>query len=206
MKRFVVSGIGTEVGKTVASAILAEALEADYWKPVQAGELDHTDTMKVQGWTLKANCLPELYKLNTPASPHYAAAVDGIQMDAADLQVPATTRNLIIEGAGGLMVPLNNAGLLYIDLFEAWQIPVILVSRHYLGSINHTLLSVDALKRRGIPIAGILFNGDENRATEEIIESVTQVPILGRIENANEINLQFIQHQAEALRYLKNED
>jgi dethiobiotin synthetase len=206
MKRFVVSGIGTEVGKTVASAILAEALEADYWKPVQAGDLDNTDTMKVQGWTSKANCLPERYKLNTPASPHYAAAVDGIEISALDFQLPTTEQNLIIEGAGGLMVPLNNEGLLYIDLFENWQIPVILVSRHYLGSINHTLLSVDALKRRGIPIAGILFNGDENRATEEIIESVTQVPILGRIENTNEINLQFIQHQAEALQYLKNED
>jgi dethiobiotin synthetase len=206
MKRFVVSGIGTEVGKTVASAILAEALEAAYWKPVQAGDLDNTDTMKVQSWTSKVNCLTERYKLKTPASPHYAAAVDGITISPSDFQIPESDRNLVIEGAGGLMVPLNNEGLLYIDLFEKWQVPVILVSRHYLGSINHTLLSVDALKRRGIPIAGILFNGDENRATEEIIQSVTQVPILGRIENTNEINLQFIQHQALAFHYLKNED
>jgi dethiobiotin synthetase len=202
MKRFVVSGIGTEVGKTVASAILAEALEADYWKPVQAGDLDNTDTMKVQRWTSKVNCLPERYKLNTPASPHYAAAVDGIRISASDFKIPETEQNLIIEGAGGLMVPLNNAGLLYIDLFQAWQIPVILVSRHYLGSINHTLLSVDALKRRGIPIAGILFNGDENRATEEIVSSITQCKVLGRVPLAEEVDPKFIQKQAERFTLL----
>jgi dethiobiotin synthetase len=203
MKRFVVSGIGTEVGKTVASAILAEALEAHYWKPVQAGDLDNTDTMKVQRWTSKVNCLPERYKLNTPASPHYAAAVDGITISPSDFQIPESDRNLVIEGAGGLMVPLNNEGLLYIDLFEKWQVPVILVSRHYLGSINHTLLSVDALQKRSIPIAGILFIGDENKATEEIITAITKVKILKRIPFTEEINAKFIQEQAAEYKHLE---
>lgn len=203
MKRFVVSGIGTEVGKTVASAILAEALEAHYWKPVQAGDIDNTDTMKVQRWTSKVKCLTERYKLKTPASPHYAAAIDGITISSSDFQIPESDRNLVIEGAGGLMVPLNNEGLLYIDLFEKWQVPVILVSRHYLGSINHTLLSVDALQKRSIPIAGILFIGDENKPTEEIITAITKVKILGRIPLAEEINAKFIQEQAAEYKYLE---
>lgn len=202
MKRFVVSGIGTEVGKTVASAILAEALEAAYWKPVQAGDLENTDTMKVQRWTSKVSCLPERYKLNTPASPHYAAAVDGITISPLDFQIPDTKRNLIIEGAGGLLVPLNTKGLLYIDLFESWQIPVILVSRNYLGSINHTLMSVEALKRRGIPIAGILFNGEESQATEEIISSITQCTVLGSVPLAKEVGAAFVQEQSKRFTFL----
>lgn len=203
MKRFVVSGIGTDVGKTVASAIISEALEANYWKPLQAGDLDNTDTMKVQRWTSKVNCFKERYKLRTPASPHYAASVDGITISPADFQIPESDRNLIIEGAGGLMVPLNNEGLLYIDLFEKWQVPVILVSRHYLGSINHTLLSVEALQKRSIPIAGILFIGDENKATEEIITAITKVKKLGRIPLAQEINAKFIQEQAAEYKHLE---
>jgi dethiobiotin synthetase len=203
MKRFVVSGIGTDVGKTVASAIISEALEANYWKPVQAGDLEWSDSKKVAHWTTKVTILPERFCLRTPASPHYAAAVDGITISPSDFQIPESDRNLVIEGAGGLMVPLNNEGLLYIDLFEKWQVPVILVSRHYLGSINHTLLSVDALQKRSIPIAGILFIGDENKATEEIISAITKVKILGRIPFTEEINAKFIQEQAAEYKHLE---
>lgn len=204
MKQFIISGIGTDVGKTVASAVIAEALEAVYWKPVQAGDLEWSDTKKVEKWTSKASVLQERYRLTTAASPHYAAELDGINIEAADFELPLSNRNLVIEGAGGLMVPLNNDGLLYIDLFEQWKIPIILVSRHYLGSINHTILSIDALQKRSIPIAGIVFVGDENKATESIIISSTKIRVLGRIPLAKEVNEQFIHDQAKFFKDLSD--
>jgi dethiobiotin synthetase len=194
---YIITGIGTDVGKTVASAIIAQALGASYWKPVQAGDLHYSDSMKVDQWTdEQVSVLPERFLLKQPMSPHAAADIDGISIGLDDFRIPQVDGHLIIEGAGGLMVPLNTKGLLYIDLFEHWKIPVILISRHYLGSINHTLLSVEALKSRNIPIEGIFFVGHENQATESIILKVTGLKMIGRIPMANEVNSTFIQEEA----------
>ena len=195
-----VSGIGTDVGKTVASAILAQALHSNYWKPIQAGDLDNTDSMKVKRYcSEQVTVLSEKYRLKTPMSPHAAAKIDEVQIGINDFNPPSFDRDLIVEGAGGLMVPINEKGELIIDVLEAKKWPVILVSRHYLGSINHTLLSVDALKKRNIPIVGILYIGDENSTTESIIEKCTNVPVLGRIPIVEELNKSFVQGQAELI-------
>jgi len=182
MKLFI-TGIGTDVGKTVASAIVTEALEADYWKPIQAGDLDHSDSHKVKSQISNAKSVfhPNAYALNTPASPHYAAAVDNIIIDLKQIKEPKTTNHLVIEGAGGVLAPLNETDCV-IDLIQK-EYKVIVVSRHYLGSINHTLLTFEALKSRGIAIAGIIFSGDENQATESIILTKTRAKMIGRIEN-----------------------
>jgi len=205
--KFIISGIGTDVGKTVASAIIAQALDATYWKPVQAGDLHFTDSMKVDQWTDdKVAVLAERYRLNEPMSPHAAAEIDGVNIQAGDFEIPTTSGNLIIEGAGGLMVPVNANGLIYIDLFQNWNIPVILISRHYLGSINHTLLSVEALRSRNIPIQGIVYVGDENTHTESIIAKITGLTVIGRIPLVNDVNASFIKEQAAIFKsYFENE-
>jgi dethiobiotin synthetase len=200
-KQFIISGIGTDVGKTVASAIISQALNATYWKPVQAGDLDWSDTMKVDNWTDdKVIVLKEQFRLTAPMSPHAAAFLDGVSITQDAFVIPQVEGNLIIEGAGGLMVPVNNEGLIYIDLFQSWNLPVILISRHYLGSINHTLLSIGALKSRNIPIEGIVFVGEENKATESIILNTTGVHFIARIPLANEVNSTFIQDQSEVFK------
>ena len=197
--RFVVSGIGTGVGKTVASAIITKALDAKYWKPVQSGDLHDTDSMKVREWT-SCEILPERYALEYPASPHWSAEMEGVKIQKEDFLIPDVTGPLVIEGAGGLMVPLNYDGLLYIDLFQEWNIPLIVISRHYLGSINHTLLTIEALQKRNIPIEGILFIGDEHLPTETIIQKLSGVRIMGRIPEVEEVNAEFVSQQAELLR------
>lgn len=199
MKLFI-TGIGTDVGKTIASAIITEALEADYWKPVQAGELDFSDKDKVQ--SLISNSKTKIhqnnYALQTPASPHFAAELDGITIDIKAIKEPKTKNHLVIEGAGGIFVPLNRTETI-IDLIQP-DYSVIVVSRHYLGSINHTLLTIEALQNRKISIAGILFSGDENKATESIILSKTGVPFLGRIEDEPYFDQNVISYYAEKLK------
>lgn len=189
MKNYFITGIGTDVGKTVASAILTEALEADYWKPVQAGDLENSDTIKVQRLVSNTKTVfhKEAYQLTQPMSPHAAAKIDKIDIDLNQIQVPKTTNNLIIEGAGGLMVPLNNSQLI-IDLIKKLDVETILVSQNYLGSINHTLLSIEAIKQKGLKIKGIIFNGDENKETEEYILNYTGINYLGRINNHSTIS------------------
>lgn len=190
-KKIFLTGIGTEVGKTVVSAILVEKFEMDYWKPVQAGELDFSDTMKVESLVSNGRTRfhEERYRLNTPASPHYAADVDQVHINLNDFEVPACENHLLVEGAGGLMVPLNGEGDLIIDLIPKVADSVILVSRNYLGSINHTMLSIEALQQRNIPIDGIVFNGEANPATEEIIlqkyglKCLGKVPLLSTIDS-----------------------
>lgn len=171
MKRFVVAGIGTDVGKTIASAVLTEALQATYWKPVQAGGLDHSDKMTVQKLA-GPDCyvLDELFRLRTPASPHLAAELDSVNITLADLELPSlhAHESLVVEMAGGLLVPLNDDGLLFADVIEGWKLPVMLVTRHYLGSINHTLLSLSELKNRGITVAGLIISGDRHEPSERI--------------------------------------
>ncbi len=181
MKLFI-TGIGTDVGKTIAAAIITEALQADYWKPIQAGDLDSSDTNKVKRYISNAKTIfhPNAYSLNTPASPHLAAEIDRITIDLKKITEPITTNHLVVEGAGGVFVPLNTTDCV-IDLIQK-DYKVIVVSRHYLGSINHTLLTIEALQNRKIVIAGIIFNGNENRATESIILSKTGVNYIGRID------------------------
>ena len=181
MKLFI-TGISTDVGKTIASAIITEALQADYWKPIQAGDLFNSDSHKVQKLlsNSKTKIHPNSYALETPASPHLAAQIDGITIDIHKIIAPQTENHLVIEGAGGLFVPLNNEQSI-VDLI-APDYKVIVVSRHYLGSINHTLLTVEALQNRKINIAGIVFSGNENKSTESIILSKTGLNCIGRID------------------------
>jgi len=197
MKLFI-TGIGTDVGKTIASAIVTQALEADYWKPIQAGDLDNSDSHKIQRYISNDKTIihPNSYKLNTPASPHLAAAIDGITIDVKQIQEPATTNHLVIEGAGGVFVPLNNQDCI-IDLIQK-DYKVILVSRHYLGSINHTLLTFEALKNRKISLAGIIFSGDENKASEEIL--LAKAKFIGRIEEEPYFDQNVIQQYADDFR------
>ncbi|HEX8014595.1 MAG TPA: dethiobiotin synthase, partial [Flavobacterium sp.] len=163
MKIFI-TGISTDVGKTIASSIVVEALEADYWKPIQAGDLDNSDTHKVKSRisNSKSQFYSNSYQLNTPASPHLAAEIDGITIDLKEIQEPETKNHLVIEGAGGIFVPLNAKDTI-IDLIKS-DYKVIIVSRHYLGSINHTLLTIEAIQNRGFKVAGIIFSGSENKS------------------------------------------
>lgn len=199
MKIFI-TGIGTDVGKTIASAIVVEALEADYWKPIQAGDIDDSDSHKIQRYITNNKTVihRNSYKLNTPASPHYAAEVDGIKIELAKIIEPKTSNNLVIEGAGGVLVPLNDADSI-IDLIQK-KYKVIVVSRHYLGSINHTLLTIEALKTRNIPVAGIIFSGDENKSTEEIIIKKTNCKYIGRIDNEPYFDANVISYYADKFR------
>jgi len=199
MKIFI-TGIGTDVGKTIASAIVTEALEADYWKPVQAGDLDNSDSHKVR--SLVSNNQSQFhdnsYKLNTPASPHLAAELDGIKIDLKKIKEPKTDSHLVIEGAGGVFVPLNDTDCV-IDLIQK-DYKVIVVSRHYLGSINHTLLTIEALKNRKISIAGIIFSGDENKASETIILQKTNAKFIGRIDNEPYFDENVVSYYADKFR------
>ncbi|QWX83305.1 dethiobiotin synthase [Cellulophaga sp. HaHaR_3_176] len=180
MKRLFVTGISTEVGKTIASAILTEALEADYWKPIQAGELDNSDSHKVKSLISNSKTVihKNSYELKYPMSPHAAAAKEGVEIDRFHIEAPETNNHLVIEGAGGLLVPLNEEDTMLDIIMPDYK--VVVVSRHYLGSINHTLLTVEWLKLKGYDVV-ILFSGDEHPSTEEIISKKTGVPILGRI-------------------------
>lgn len=200
MSTYFITGIGTEVGKTVVSAIVTEALQADYWKPIQAGDLDHSDTDKVRRLISNKKTVfhQNAYALNTPMSPHAAAAIDGVEIDETAFGMPQTDNDLVIEGAGGLLVPINNRKTIA-DLI-APDHQVILVSRHYLGSINHTLLTYEALRQRNLRCIGIIFNGDKNTSSEEIIQKMTGLPVLLRIEEEAVITDEVISRYADLLR------
>lgn len=199
--KFFITGIGTGVGKTVVSAILRRATNAAYWKPVQAGDLHDLDSEKVRLLSNSdAPILPEKFLLNTPASPHLAAELDGLHLTENDFTLADYNGNLLIEGAGGILVPINNDGLLFADIVKKWNIPVVLVSRHYLGSINHTLLTLEYLKTQGIAIKALIFVGQENKATEQAI--LTRFPIKNwcRIDETNLVDAVFVKEQAENLK------
>jgi len=190
---YFITGIGTNIGKTIVSAILTEALEADYWKPIQAGELENSDTIKVEKLisNKKSKYHKEGYCLTKPLSPHAAAKLDNIEIDLAKINLPTTNNNLIIEGAGGLMVPLNEKELI-IDLIKKLDVEVILVIKNYLGSINHSLLSIESLKDRKLKVKGIIFNGDENKESEQFILNYYGLTCLGRINTHKTINKKVI--------------
>ena len=187
-----VTGIGTDVGKTVISAILVEKLKADYWKPIQSGDLDNSDTMKVQA--LISNTVskyhPEAYRLTQPYSPHKSAGLDGVYIDLNEINIPRTDNQLIIEGAGGLMVPLNDEHFI-IDLIQKFEAEVVLVIKHYLGSINHTLLSLELLKQKKIKVRALIFNGDSDDYSEAIIRNQGIFDCYN-IPSINILNKQFI--------------
>jgi dethiobiotin synthetase len=182
-RRIVVTGTDTEIGKTVFAAGLADLLGASYWKPIQSGLDGETDSEIVArlGGLSSERILPERYRLQTPVSPHQSAAIDGVHIDAKELAVPDSGgRPLVIEGAGGLMVPLDPSTL-YIDVFARWRIPVVLCARTTLGTINHSLLSIEALRRRDIDILGIAFIGEGDPESEDAICGIGLVKRLGRL-------------------------
>ena len=200
MNGFFVTGIGTDIGKTVVSAVLVEALKADYWKPIQCGNLDFTDSDFVKEYSLHhQNIHPEEYLLREPVSPHLAAKIEDKIIEIQYIKTPNTNNYLIVEGAGGLLVPLSNKYLI-IDLIIKFQLPVIVVSMNYLGSINHTLLTIAALKQKNIEIAGIIFNGEQNIESENYILNHTGVKLLGKVPKADTMSKGFIVQQADQLR------
>lgn len=194
MNRLIVTGIGTDVGKTLVSAILATLLQADYWKPIQCD--DDTHTMRQLLNPENHAIHPPAYSFRNPLSPHHAARLEGVTIRPDSIVLPLTPRPLVIESAGGLFVPLTSR-LLTFDLFHSWRIPWVIVSRHYLGSINHTLLTCDALKRAGCSILGIIFNGEPNPDSEGAILEITQLPLIGRLYPEARINQETIHKYAQ---------
>lgn len=181
-RTYIVTGTDTGAGKTVFAAALAGSLGAFYWKPVQAGldETTDTDTVARLSGLPADRILPEAYRLTTPCSPHRAAELDGIELDPARLRLPEVGGPLVVEGAGGAAVPLR-ADYLYLDLFAAWGAPVIVVARTALGTINHSLLTLEALRSRGIAVHGIAFVGEPHQDSEAIICRIGGVKRLGRL-------------------------
>ncbi len=181
MSRIFVTGISTEVGKTVTSAIITEALEADYWKPIQAGDIENSDSHKVA--KLISNSKTRIHKsafeLSEPMSPHAAAEIDGVNIEIHKINAPETENHLVIEGAGGLLVPLNSDDTILDIIMPNYK--VVVVSRHYLGSINHSLLTINWLQLKGYDVS-LIFSGNENPQTESIILNKTGVSLIGRIE------------------------
>jgi dethiobiotin synthetase len=177
-KPLFITGIGTGIGKTVASAVLVEKLQADYWKPVQSGDLNDSDTLKVQA--LVSNPIsrfhPEAYRLTQPYSPHKSADLDGIRINVDQITLPSTSNQLVIEGAGGLMVPLNDTDYM-VDLIDQFNADVVLVVQHYLGSINHTLLSLALLKQKQINIKAMIINGKRDEYSEKAIIPTLNAPV-----------------------------
>lgn len=181
MSTFFITGIGTDVGKTVAAAIITESLQADYWKPVQAGDVDNGDLHRVKNLVSNEKTIfhPNTYGLQTPMSPHAAAEIEGVEITLDAINEPKTTNHLVVEGAGGLLVPLNDSNTIA-DLIKK-EHKVIVVSRHYLGSINHSLMTIKLLQEKGFDVA-VIFSGEEHKTTETIISKMTGVNVIGRID------------------------
>jgi dethiobiotin synthetase len=192
-KTLFITGIGTGIGKTIVSAVLTEKLKSDYWKPIQSGDLDDSDTLNVKHLVSNTTSAfhTEAYRLTQPYSPHKSATIDGITIDLNKIVAPKTNNDLLIEGAGGLMVPLNDDYLM-IDLIKRLHVEVVLVSQNYLGSINHTLLSVAMLKQYDIKIAGIIFNGKADESSESYILKYTGVKLLGHLPEFETIDKEAI--------------
>lgn len=188
-QKYFITGIGTGIGKTITSAVLTEKLNADYWKPIQSGDLEQSDSLAIENLISnpKTKIHPETYRLNHPLSPHLSARMDGVAIELGGFHLPETKNSLIVEGAGGLMVPLNGQELI-LDLIKHLQIPVIVVSQNYLGSINHSLLTINTLKQHQINIKGIIFNGETNIESETYILKYTQLPSLGNIPLLNSLD------------------
>lgn len=204
-KLLFVTGIGTEVGKTVCSAVLTKYFEAEYWKPVQSGDLDYSDTMKVKDWVGEHTvCHPERYRFKLAASPHQSAREEGILIDLNEFQIPKTQNHLIIEGAGGLMVPLNDKEFI-IDLIEKLNVPAALVVKNYLGCINHTLLSVLVLNQKKIKLNYLILNGNFPPDTERVIcENIPPETEIIRIPDLENITKESIENIAQQLEKIES--
>jgi dethiobiotin synthetase len=197
MKNIFVTAIGTDSGKTLVSAILCEALGFGYWKPVQAGYPRDTETVESLVSNPAFKSFPETYLLKTPASPHAAARIDGVQIKVSDFKLPSTNP-LVIEGAGGCMVPLNDSEFV-IDLAEKLPCEIVLVSNLYLGSINHTMLTLNLLRSRKLPVRGIIFNGPRNEESERIILHHAGLPCLLRIEKEDVVDKKLVSRYAKSI-------
>lgn len=202
-KKLFITGIGTEIGKTVCSAILTKYFKADYWKPIQSGDLHFSDSMKIKEWVGENVVIhPERYRLQLAASPHQSALEEGILINSNDFKLPETQNNLIVEGAGGLMVPISDDEFI-IDLIEKLNLPVALVVRNYLGCINHTLLSLMVLEQKNIKLEYLILNGSFPEDTERIIcENIQEEPKIIRIpeiENITKENIERITKQLEKI-------
>lgn len=199
MKTYFITGISTEVGKTVISAIITEALKADYWKPIQAGELEDADSHKIARFisNKKTTIHKNSYALKTPMSPHAAAEIDGITIEIHKIVAPKTNNHLVIEGAGGILVPLNDTDTI-LDLIKP-SYKVIVVSRHYLGSINHTLLTIKLLQEKGF-VVSVIFSGDEHKTTEAIIKKMTNITVIGRVDEEPYFDKNVIKEYADKFR------
>lgn len=193
MARYFITGIGTGIGKTITSAVITEKLQADYWKPIQSGDLEQSDSLAIQNLISNSQTQihPETFRLTQPLSPHLSAKLDGIEIELSRFKLPETNNSLIVEGAGGLMVPLNDQHLI-VDLIKQLDLEVILVSQNYLGSINHTLLSINLLHQYQILVKGIIFNGDVNEESQRYILNYTNIPYLGNIPHLDILNKQSI--------------
>ena len=190
-KKLFITGIGTDVGKTVVSAIVCEALKADYWKPIQAGDAETGDRKTIQNLITNVNTTihPNTWTLTSAMSPHAAAEIDRVKILTKDIHEPQTKNHLVIEGAGGVLVPINSTETIMDIIKEDHH--VLVVSQHYLGSINHTLMTVKLLQQQGLEVS-LIFNGDENSATEKIIQSMTGVKVIGRINQEKKVNAEMI--------------
>jgi dethiobiotin synthetase len=198
--KIVLSGIGTEVGKTIVSSIFCQAFELNYWKPIQSGAKEDNDSRTVEHFATNAKKIfPNSFCFQEPLSPDQAAKLEGVKIDVNKINVPDSDK-LLIEPAGGLMVPLTEDGILFSDLLKKWNFPVILVSRFYLGSINHTLLSIDFLKNNGIELAGVVFTGEMNPESETIIRKKAGDIHYHFIPWNSFISKDFILEQAERLK------
>ncbi len=204
MRPLFVTGIGTGIGKTIVATVLTEKLKADYWKPIQSGDLDNSDTAKVKELVSNSDTKfhPEAYKLTQAFSPHKSAAIDNIRIELEKIILPESNNRIIIEGAGGLMVPLNEKDLM-VDLIEQLDAEVILVSKNYLGSINHTLLSLEILRIRNISLKGIIFNGESDSYSEELILNFAGVESIGRIPLINNLNKSSVMEAGRQLNELR---
>lgn len=202
--KYFVTAIDTDSGKTLVSAILCEALQADYWKPVQAGLPRDSDTVRELVSNPVTKIHAERYLLKTPASPHAAARIDGIEIKLQDFRAPATSNSLVIEGAGGCLVPLNDRDFI-IDLIRHLDTTIILVADLYLGSINHTLLTIEALRTRNLPLKGIIFNGEANAESQRIILQHANVPGLLHIKKEKVINNSVVAKYASMIKDSFNE-
>jgi len=195
---YFITAIGTDSGKTLISSILVEALKADYWKPVQAGMPTDSETVRALISNKLTKIHPETHLLKIPASPHAAAKFEHLSIQLDDFVLPETNADLIIEGAGGVLVPLNDQDFV-IDIAVALETPVILIANLYLGSINHTLLTVDYLKRNEIAVMGIIFNGESNLESERIIEKHSGYKVLLRLPKLGLVNKEVVEYWADEL-------
>jgi len=194
-------GIHTDIGKTITSAVIAEALDADYWKPVQAGNLDSSDSLLVKSLLSDGThrVHEEAIKLSQPMSPHAAAKIDGVEIDYTKFKWPETDKLLLVETAGGILSPMTDTATMA-DFTQHYKLPAILASKNYLGSINHTLLSIEVLKNRGIKILGLVINGEPNTASEQYIEQYSKVPIIARMPFFENLDSKAIKAQAAIIK------